>query len=95
MAYVRDYKKEARNESAARRERRNYITRVRRKLIREGRLRVGDNKQVDHIKPTAAGGANRMDNLRIISAHDNMRRQPIRTGKNKGKIAKENRVNGV
>lgn len=81
-------------ESAARRERRNFITRVRRKLIREGRLRVGDSKQVDHIKQTASGGANRMDNLRVVDASANMRRQPKRKGPNKGYIKPENRIAG-
>jgi hypothetical protein len=56
---------------------------------------VGDGKSVDHIKPSAAGGKDVASNYRIISARANYKRQPIRTGKNKGKIAPENRVGGV
>lgn len=96
MAYQRDYKREARMESSARRTRRNYITRMRRKLIREGRLKVGDSKQVDHVRQSAFGGknVNTSDNLRIVDAHANMRRQAKRKGPNKGYIKPENRING-
>lgn len=95
MAYKRDYARERRMESPARRERRNAITRARRRLIREGKLHVGDGKSVDHIKPAAAGGKHVMSNYRIVSARANYKRQPKRKGRLKGTIAKENRINGV
>lgn len=95
MAYKRDYARERRMESPARRERRNAITRARRRLIREGKLHVGDGKSIDHIKPAAAGGKHVASNYRIVNARANYKRQPIRTGKNKGKIAEENKIAGV
>lgn len=95
MAYKRDYARERRMESPRRRERRNAITRARRRLIREGKLHVGDGKSVDHIKPSAAGGKDVASNYRIISARANYKRQPKRKGRLKGTIAPENRVNGV
>jgi ribosomal protein L4 len=82
-------------ESPARKERRNAITRARRRLIREGKLHVGDGKSLDHIVPAAAGGKHVASNYRIVSARANYRRQPKRKGPNKGKIAQENKINGV
>lgn len=94
MAYKRDYKKEDAADSPARKERRRFITRERRRLIREGKLKVGDGKQVDHIKQTASGGKNVRSNLRIVDASANMSRQPNRKGKLKGTIDKKYRING-
>ncbi len=40
-------------------------------MIKAGKAKVGDGKQVDHIKPLSKGGANVMGNLRNITAHLN------------------------
>jgi 5-methylcytosine-specific restriction endonuclease McrA len=94
MSYKRDYKREAAMESEARKERRNFITRERRRLIREGKLRIGDGKQVDHIKPMASGGKNSRSNLQIVDANANMRKQPNRKGAHKGTVDAKYRIKG-
>jgi hypothetical protein len=94
MPYVRDYKKERLAESQARKDRRNFVTRARRKLIKEGKVRVGDGTSLDHIKQKASGGKDSMSNIRIVDDNANYSRQPGRKGKNKGKIKPENRING-
>jgi hypothetical protein len=40
---------------------------ARREAIREGRVRVGDGKDVDHKRPLDKGGTNARDNLRVVS----------------------------
>ena len=44
---------------------------ARRELIRDGRVRVGDSKDVDHARPLDKGGTNARDNLRVQSQTDN------------------------
>ena len=48
--------------------------RARRVLMNEGKVKVGDNKHVDHknLRPTD----NRRSNLRVTSAKKNMSKQP-------------------
>jgi hypothetical protein len=41
---------------------------------REMGLKVGDPREVDHIKPMAAGGGNGKDNLRVTSRSFNRKR---------------------
>lgn len=45
--------------------------RARREAIAKGTARVGDGKDVDHIKPLDAGGSNAPSNRRVVSAHQN------------------------
>lgn len=72
----RNYKKEAeyaaRPEQVARRVARN---RARRKAIREGRVRVGDGKELDHVGYHRTGS---LDNVptRVTSRSANRKRQP-------------------
>ena len=47
---------------------------ARRLLEKEGRVKKGDGKHVDHIKPLSKGGTNGKKNLRVISAKANMRK---------------------
>lgn len=77
----RDYRKEyddyqGTTEQKKRRAQRN---KARRKAIREGRVKKGDNKEVDHV------GANRKGRLgnktRVVSKRTNRRKQPKRNGK--------------
>ena len=44
---------------------------ARREAIKEGKARVGDGKDVDHIKPLDKGGTNAKGNLRVIDASTN------------------------
>lgn len=40
-------------------------------MEREGRVRKGDGKDVDHKKPLAKGGGNGRSNWRVTSKHEN------------------------
>lgn len=73
---ARNYKKEA--EYAARPEqvkRRVARNRARRKAIREGRVRKGDGKELDHVGHHRTGS---LDNVptRVVSRSANRKRQP-------------------
>lgn len=75
----RDYAKETKWENSpeqvARRVARN---RARRKAIREGRVRKGDGKELDHVGYHRKGS---LDNVptRVVSRAANRRRQPKRS----------------
>lgn len=47
---------------------------ARRKLMKEGKVRKGDNIDVDHVKPLMKGGSNTRSNLR-----------PMHESKNRGR----------
>ena len=72
MAKKRDYKKEYRDyggkpehikERAARNKARRMMG-----------LKVGDPREVDHIKPLSKGGSNKKENLRIVSRKTNRKK---------------------
>jgi 5-methylcytosine-specific restriction endonuclease McrA len=69
---ARDYKREnkykAQPEQIKARVDRN---RARRMMIAAGKAKVGDGKQVDHIKPISKGGKTVMSNLRVVTAAAN------------------------
>lgn len=44
---------------------------ARAKLMKEGKVKKGDGKHVDHKKPLAKGGTNKRSNLRVQSAKKN------------------------
>jgi 5-methylcytosine-specific restriction endonuclease McrA len=44
---------------------------ARRQAIREGRVQVGDGKDIDHRIPLDAGGSNDRSNLRVRDASEN------------------------
>jgi hypothetical protein len=69
----RDYKKEyaeyhSKPEKVAERSQRN---KARRKLAKEGVVKKGDGKHVDHKKPIRSGGTNARSNLRVQSEAEN------------------------
>ena len=80
MARERDYKDEynSYHKSAEQKKRRAQRNKARRKALREGRVRKGDNKEVGHI------GQNRKGKLgsrtKVISRAANRRNQPKRDG---------------
>ena len=39
--------------------------------LKAGKVHIGDNKEVDHIKMLKDGGSNAPSNLRVISEHAN------------------------
>lgn len=67
----RDYHRERLNESKKRKEDRKARGRARYKLMKEGKVRVGDGKDVDHKKPLRSGGSNARSNLRVRSRSSN------------------------
>ncbi len=69
--YVRDYQKERLAENAKRRKDRAKRNKARRQLTREGKVKKGDGKHVDHKKPLKAGGSTSRSNLRVRSAKAN------------------------
>lgn len=64
--YDREY--QARPEQVAKRVARNS---ARREAMREGTVRKGDGKDVDHIKQLALGGSVSSSNTRVVSASVN------------------------
>lgn len=44
---------------------------ARRMLMKEGKVRKGDGKDVDHKRPQREGGTNKRSNLRVVSASRN------------------------
>lgn len=85
---ARNYKKEA--EYAARPEqikRRVARNRARRKAIREGRVRKGDGKELDHTGHHRTGS---LDNVptRVVSRSANRKRQPPTKARGKARNTK-------
>jgi len=72
----RDYKKEYREyhgkpEQIKRRDARN---KARRMMEKEGRVRKGDGREVDHKVPLSKGGSNSRRNLRVVSRRTNRKK---------------------
>lgn len=69
---ARDYKKEraydGKTEVKARRAARN---RARYQLMKEGKVRKGDGKDVDHKVPLSKGGSTKRSNLKAVPASKN------------------------
>ena len=47
---------------------------ARRLMEKKGRVKKGDGKEVDHIKPLSKGGGNSRNNLRVVSRKTNRRK---------------------
>jgi chromatin remodeling complex protein RSC6 len=65
--YERDYKKEYKNyhgKSKQRKERASR-TKAREEMIKKGRAKKGDGKDIDHKKALRSGGSNGINNLRV------------------------------
>lgn len=73
--YAKENKWESSPEQVARRVARN---RARRKAIKAGKVRKGDNKELDHVGYHRKGS---LDNVptRVVSRHANRIRQPKRS----------------
>ena len=70
--YKREYAKfqsstKAKKDRAAR-------NKARREAERAGKVRKGDGKEVDHIKPLSRGGGNGRSNRRVVSRATNRRK---------------------
>ena len=68
----RDYKKEYRNYHSKPEQKKHRAERN--KARREMGLKVGDPREVDHIKPLAKGGSNKRSNLRVVSRTTNRKK---------------------
>jgi hypothetical protein len=69
----RDYAKEYREYHGKPEQIRNRAKRngARGLAIKDGRVRKGDGKEVDHIRPLSKGGGNHRKNLRVVSRRVN------------------------
>ena len=69
---VRDYSQQAEyNASPAATRKRVENNAARAQAIKSGKAKVGDGKDVDHIKPLSKGGTNAKSNLRVVPASQN------------------------
>lgn len=66
LAYMAEYQKSP--EQVAKRVERN---RARREAIREGVVKKGDGKEIDHKRPLDKGGAKTSSNRRVVDASEN------------------------
>lgn len=48
---------------------------ARREMEKKGKVRKGDGKEVDHVKPLSHGGSNGSSNLRVVSVKFNRSRK--------------------
>ena len=48
---------------------------ARKMMEKKGRVRKGDGKEVDHIKPLSKGGSNKRSNLRVVSRRKNRKKR--------------------
>lgn len=69
---ARDYSKEkSYNSSPEQKANRAARGRARYAMIKAGKAKVGDGKDVDHKKPIVKGGGNHPSNLRVVSPSKN------------------------
>lgn len=78
--YKRDYKQEYANESPQRRKQRSMRNQARQELMKEGLVKKGDGKHVDHKNPLSKGGGNSRKNLRVRSGRSNSSYQRTSSG---------------
>lgn len=79
----RNYAKETRYEDSPEQVRRRVArNRARRKAIRQGRVRKGDNLELDHVGYHRTGSLDKVP-TRVVSKHANRIRQPKRGGRKK------------
>ena len=83
----RDYTKERLAERPERVKERAKRNKARRELMREGKVKKGDGKVVDHKQPLTKGGGTGRSNLRVQSAkasHSQGGKLQPKSGKAKG-----------
>lgn len=76
----RDYKKERQweHKHGTRMEDNKKRVQARREMIKAGKAKRFDGKQVDHIKPLLSGGSNKLSNLRNVPAKTNLTKEANR-----------------
>lgn len=70
---TRDYRREYDNYQGKPEQIRNRAKRnaARAEMVRAGRAKKGDGKDVDHKQPLSKGGSTSRSNLRVVSVHEN------------------------
>lgn len=69
---VRDYQAERKYDSQPKvKKRRALRNKARRALMKEGLVKVGDKKDVNHKVPLSKGGSNKRKNLNVLSSSKN------------------------
>ncbi len=70
---ARDYKREYANYQGKPEQIKNRAKRnaARAEMVKAGRARKGDGKDVDHKRPLSKGGSTSKGNLRVVSVHKN------------------------
>lgn len=90
---VRDYKKE--NEKYNSRpsvvKKRTMRNQARAEMMKEGLVKKGDSRQVDHKKPLSKGGTNTRSNYRVVSASENESFSRNKDGSMKSQTSKRER----
>ena len=73
MPYKRDYKQEYRSYQGqpAQIKNRSERNQARATLMKEGLVRKGDDKDVNHIKPLIKGGSNARSNMNVRNSNAN------------------------
>lgn len=84
MPTKRNYRREYLMEKPERRKKRALRNKARRQLMREGKVRVGDGKDVDHKVPLYKGGSVKRSNLRVQAASTNRANNGGKGGRPKG-----------
>jgi hypothetical protein len=83
-AHGRDYSREREYQSTPeQKENRAARGRARYEMIKKGKAKVGDNKDVAHEKPLSEGGSNKPTNLKVESPSKNRARVSKKTGKHR------------
>ena len=74
---ARDYDREYRNYQGKPEQIKNRAERnaARAKMVKAGRAKKGDGKDVDHKRPIMKGGGNGIANLRLVTQHFNRSRK--------------------
>lgn len=85
--YKRNYKQEYNTDSPARRKARAERNAARRELVKEGLVKKGDNKEVNHVKPLSKGGDNARKNLSVVAAAKNHSYPRTKSGAMKAKLS--------
>ena len=85
--YVRDYKMEYRNYHGKPKQRKERAKRTaaRERLIKKGKVKKGDGKDIDHKTPLRNGGSNGINNLRIRNKSENRSDNGHRKGEKQDK----------
>jgi 5-methylcytosine-specific restriction endonuclease McrA len=69
--YKRNYKQEYASEDKGRRQARSQRNQARQEMIKQGKAKVGDGKDVGHKKAISKGGSNSLTNLAMQSPSAN------------------------